>query len=116
MYISPKVKISDICGKFSQYFCDHKYDSKKTLIVVDFNIRTDSVEYLYLSDVLEKYGFKMKLQKGLHSTNGQTQIDLLFANIDLSFASYYESVVSYHKPIFFAFKKAMPTLGDSLSN
>jgi hypothetical protein len=99
VYISPDFnKTESIDILFSLVRDD---TNRKSLIVGDFNID--------LQDNSNKYGnilqrklksLSFELQVTGVSTDRSTQIDLLFTNFKPDYCKYYESLISYHKPIF----------------
>lgn len=67
------------------------------MFVGDFNInvKTDKT----IIEFFKEFGLEFNIEESTSSTNGFTQIDLIFSNIKNITAEYSESLFSYHKPI-----------------
>ena len=74
------------------------------IMIGDFNIDINSKKGDQLENVFWSHGMRFCLEKGTHSTDYGTQIDLAFTGIEIKDAFYYESLISDHKPIFLDFE------------
>jgi hypothetical protein len=93
-YKSPKVPSYALIDVLQNVF--ESCDTSQMILVGDFNI--DFKNCSCLCTFTDRYGLKIILPD-TSSTDGGTQIDLCFSNVGLAVAGYYESVSSYHKPI-----------------
>jgi hypothetical protein len=93
-YKSPKVTVYTLIDVLQNVF--ESCDTSKMILVGDFNINFKNCRSL--CNFTDRYGLKMILLD-TSSTDRGTQIDLCFSNVGSVVASYYESVSSYHKPI-----------------
>jgi len=78
--------------------------SNKVIVIGDLNIDLASKPNDNLFKILREKELSYRLPAGLYSTNGNTQIDIAFANLDMIDFCFYESYFSYHRPIICTFE------------
>ncbi|XP_054711012.1 uncharacterized protein LOC129220608 [Uloborus diversus] len=99
VYRSPKFSLNDLFDCLTQMMKDFR--KANFIILGDFNIdwKTHSRTF---HQWMTAFNLRMVLAEE-SSTNYDTQLDLCFTNIESISAYYYESVTSFHKPIWVLF-------------
>ena len=102
IYKSNEASCDSLLSKFDKILENINYNSKTTSLVIvgDFNMDMikDSKEKDKLLEYMKKYSLNLIINNE-YSTDGFSQIDLVFTNNKKINAGYFESFLSYHKPI-----------------
>lgn len=73
----------------------------KLLVMGDFNFNMlNKNDLLYLENFFSRFGLRSNLAQDVTTTHLNTQIDIVFSNLNSIEADVYETYFSYHKPIY----------------
>jgi len=102
IYNSPKSTLKNLMACVGEIM-GHLKSYKRIIVAGDFNININSHrESQPFMNQMTAFGLALINTIGESSTNGHTQIDLLFSSDQYIQIKWYESYFSYHKPFFFS--------------
>ncbi len=101
IYNSPKNSVNNLMQCIRELM-DCLKQFARIIVVGDFNINiNNTIETQAFIQYMNEFGLSLRNNIGDNSTNGYTQLDLLFSSNDNIQIRWYESYFSYHKPFFF---------------
>lgn len=101
-YAHPNCTSKIFQKKFEQIYEKMSQKNENIILLGDFNINIKSNCKKGLKEYLEKFKMKSLLRTATSTTNNNTQIDIVFANVphNRAEAGVYESYFSDHKPVY----------------
>ncbi|CAF0843236.1 unnamed protein product [Adineta ricciae] len=99
VYNSPNSAFDVLKRHIDEVITVSKRACEKIVIVGDFNIDLKPNNNHKFIDYITSFGFTLISQLNKNSTNAKTQIDYCFANVNDLKSDYFESLTSFHKPI-----------------
>lgn len=111
IYKSNLTSIEPVIKKINKILTSTNYHNNKHGLIIsgDFNLNIleESNQKRKLLDFMNELNLQFTIPYGRISTDQMTQIDLCLSNLDSDTiqADYFESILSYHKPIWIKFKK-----------
>ncbi|CAF1543156.1 unnamed protein product, partial [Adineta ricciae] len=99
VYNSPNSSFNVLKRHFDEIILISKRVCESIVVVGDFNIDLKTKTNHQLTKYMESFGLTLINKLNKISTNAKTQIDYCFTNVNDLKSDYFESLTSFHKPI-----------------
>ena len=99
VYNSPNSSFSVLKRHIDEVIPISKRVCESIVVVGDFNIDVKTKANHKLIKYMESFGLALINELNKRSTNAKTQIDYCFTNVNDLKSDYFESLTSFHKPI-----------------
>ena len=115
VYNSPNSSFDVLKRHLHEVISISKKFCKDIVVVGDFNINLKIKANHKFIEYMESFGLTLSNKLNKSSTNAKTQIDYCFTNINSAKSDYFESLTSFHKPIWISKHEALRKshLGDN---